>query len=106
MQKTPMTIQGKLKAELNDLKRVQRPKIIKDIAEARAHGDLKENAEYHAALPKGEQQGLVEARIKDIETKLGNAQVIDSSKMANTGKVIFGATVELYNSANEQTVIY
>lgn len=105
LQKSHMTVQGaeQLKLELEDLKHLQRPKIIKDIAAARAHGDLKENAEYHAAR---EQQGLVEARIKDIEAKLSNAQIIDITKMVGTGKVIFGATVELYNIDKDQSVSY
>ncbi len=105
MQKVPMTVQGeeKLKTELDNLKRVQRPKITAAIAEARAHGDLKENAEYHAAR---EQQSLNEARITDIEAKLSNSQVIDITKMENTGKVIFGATVSLYNVDTEENVTY
>ncbi len=105
MQKVPMTKPGAaaLEAELDDLKRVQRPKITAAIAEARAHGDLKENAEYHAAR---EQQGFNEARIKDIEGKLSNAQIIDITEIENTGKVIFGATVELYNLETEATVTY
>jgi transcription elongation factor GreA len=100
-----MTASGaeKLKAELEELKRVKRPAVIKAISEARAHGDLKENAEYHAAR---EQQGLMEARISDIEAKLGTAQIIDISKMETTGKVIFGATVTLYNVDTDQAVVY
>lgn len=91
-----MTAKGAeaLQAELEELKKVVRPRIVAAIAEAREHGDLKENAEYHAAR---EQQGFAEGRIQDIEGKLGNAQIIDISKMTNNGKVIFGATVVLIN---------
>jgi transcription elongation factor GreA len=87
MQAIPMTLRGaeKLREELDFLKSVRRPEIIAAIAEAREHGDLKENAEYHAAR---EQQGFCEGRIKDIEAKLSNAQVIDISKMPNNGRVI------------------
>ena len=90
MQAIPMTLRGaeKLREELDFLKSVRRPEIIAAIAEAREHGDLKENAEYHAAR---EQQGFCEGRIKDIEAKLSNAQVIDVTKMPNNGRVIFGA---------------
>ena len=92
----------KLREELDFLKSVRRPEIIAAIAEAREHGDLKENAEYHAAR---EQQGFCEGRIKDIEAKLSNAQVIDVTKMPNNGRVIFGATVTVLNldSDEEQT---
>ena len=92
--KVPMTAQGaeKLRAELQELKTTARPNVIAAIAEARAHGDLKENAEYHAAR---EQQGFIEGRIKEIEYKLSNAQVIDVSKLPQTGKVVFGVTVLL-----------
>ncbi len=105
MDRVPMTLQGAeaLRAELNELKNVKRPKIVAAIAEAREHGDLKENAEYHAAR---EQQGFVEGRIQDIEGKLSNAQIIDVSKMTNEGKVIFGATVELLNLETDETVTY
>ncbi len=91
-----MTAKGAeaLQAELEELKKVVRPRIVAAIAEAREHGDLKENAEYHAAR---EQQGFAEGRIQDIESKLGNAQIIDITKMTNNGKVIFGATVVLIN---------
>lgn len=94
MQRYPMTVQGAeaLKKELEELKTVQRPRVIEAIAEARAHGDLKENAEYHAAR---EQQGFIEARIKALEAKLAHAQVIDVTKVPCTGKVVFGVTVEL-----------
>lgn len=104
MQRFPMTVQGAeaLKAELNKLKGVDRPAVTAAIAEARAHGDLKENAEYHAAR---EQQGFIEGRIQDIEGKLSNAQIIDVTQMTNNGKVIFGATVEIENveSGEEKT---
>ena len=104
MQAIPMTLRGaeKLREELDFLKSVRRPEIIAAIAEAREHGDLKENAEYHAAR---EQQGFCEGRIKDIEAKLSNAQVIDVTKMPNNGRVIFGATVTVLNldSDEEQT---
>src|SRR5437868_5788529 len=96
MQKVPMTVEGaeKLREELNRLKQVERPRIINAIAEARAHGDLKENAEYHAAR---EQQGFTEGRIQEIESKLSMAQVIDVTQIENAGRVIFGATVSLTN---------
>ncbi len=99
MQKIPMTIDGakQLRAELDHLKHEERPKISKAIAEARAHGDLKENGEYHAAK---EQQGLTEARIRDIEHKLSNANIIDITTIPNTGKVVFGVTVELVDDNN------
>lgn len=105
MRKVPMTVGGaeKLRAELNDLKTVQRPRIVQAIAEARAHGDLKENAEYHAAR---EQQSFCEGRIKEIEGKLADSEIIDISKIPNTGKVIFGATVSLYNLETEKSVTY
>lgn len=97
MQKIPMTVNGaeKLREELHRLKQVDRPRIINAIAEARAHGDLKENAEYHAAR---EQQGFAEGRIMEIEAKLSAAQIIDVTQMENSGRVIFGATVKLTNS--------
>jgi transcription elongation factor GreA len=104
MQAIPMTLRGaeKLREELDFLKSVRRPEIIAAIADAREHGDLKENAEYHAAR---EQQGFCEGRIKDIEAKLSNAQVIDITKMPNNGRVIFGSTVSVINldSDDEQT---
>jgi len=105
MNKTPLTKKGaeSLKAELDDLKNVRRPRITEAIADARAHGDLKENAEYHAAR---EEQGLVEARVRDIESKLGNAQVIDISTLNANGKVIFGCTVELENIETEEVITY
>ena len=99
MSKVPITVQGaeKLQQELQQLKSVDRPRVIEAIAEARAHGDLKENAEYHAAR---EQQGFIEGRIKDIEGKLGNATIIDVTSLAADGKVVFGATVDV---ADEET---
>lgn len=105
MRKVPMTVGGaeRLRAELNDLKLVQRPRIVQAIAEARAHGDLKENAEYHAAR---EQQSFCEGRIKEIEGKLADSEIIDVSKLPNSGKVIFGTTVTLYNVEAEQSVTY
>lgn len=100
-----MTAQGaeKLRAELNELKTVRRPRIIQSIAEAREHGDLKENAEYHAAR---EEQGFCEGRIQDIEGKLSNAQIIDVTKIANTGKVIFGTTVTILNLETNAETTY
>lgn len=94
MQKVPMTVSGaeKLREELHRLKQIERPKIINAIAEARAHGDLKENAEYHAAR---EQQGFIEGRIREIEAKLSVAHVIDVTLIENAGRVIFGATIKL-----------
>lgn len=105
MQRYPMTKQGHdaLQAELQHLKSVERPRISAAIAEARAHGDLKENAEYHAAR---EQQGFVEGRIQDIEGKLSNAQVIDVTAMPRTGKVIFGVTVDIVNVDTEEAKTY
>jgi transcription elongation factor GreA len=105
MSKVPMTVAGaaSLRAELHELKTVARPKVIIDIATARAHGDLKENAEYHAAR---EQQSFIEGRIRDFEAKLSMAQIIDISGLENTGKVIFGATVKLLNIEDDKTVVY
>ena len=105
MQRFPMTKRGHdaLQAELQQLKTVDRPRISAAIAEARAHGDLKENAEYHAAR---EQQGFVEGRIQDIEAKLSNAQVIDVTAMPKTGKVIFGVTVDIVNVETDETRTY
>jgi len=105
MKRTPMTMRGAeaLRAELKRLKSEARPNIIKAIAEARAHGDLSENAEYHAAR---EQQGFIEGRIKEIETKLASAEVIDTSKLTNTGKVVFGAVVELEDQDDGTRVVY
>lgn len=100
-----MTIAGaeKLRKEVEYLKREKRPQIIKAIAEARAHGDLKENAEYHAAR---EQQGFVEGRIAEIESKLAHANIIDISKIKNDGKVIFGATVTLLSVDEDSKITY
>lgn len=96
MQRYPMTPQGHkaLEEELKQLKTIDRPRITEAIAEAREHGDLKENAEYHAAR---EQQGMCEARIRDIEAKLGGAEVIDPTKLPQDGRVVFGVTVVLEN---------
>lgn len=101
----PMTVAGEaaLREELQRLKSVERPRIIQAIAEARAHGDLKENAEYHAAR---EQQSFCEGRIQEIEGKLADARVIDITKITPTGKVIFGVTVDLINCESEEEVTY
>ena len=103
--KFPMTALGadRLAAELEDLKKVQRPRIVNAIADARAHGDLKENAEYSAAR---EQQSFCEGRIQEIEGKLSNAQIIDVASIPHTGKVIFGTTVTIVNLETDQTVTY
>ena len=103
--KVPMTVKGAeaLRDELNELKSVTRPKITAAIAEAREHGDLKENAEYHAAR---EQQSFCEGRIKEIEGKLADAEVIDVTKIESSGRVIFGTTVTLYNLETEESVTY
>lgn len=100
-----MTVEGeaRLREELHHLKTVDRPRIIAAIAEAREHGDLKENAEYHAAR---EEQGFAEGRIKEIEGKLADSQVIDIKSIPQTGKVVFGATVTLFNVDTEETVTY
>ncbi|MCV6603830.1 MAG: transcription elongation factor GreA [Porticoccaceae bacterium] len=105
MNKIPMTAVGeaKLRAELEHLKKVERPRIVEAIAEAREHGDLKENAEYHAAR---EQQGFAEGRIQEIEGKLSHAQVIDVTTIPESDKVIFGATVEIINCETDETVKY
>lgn len=105
MQKHPMTVQGAdaLKAELHRLKTIERPKIIEAIAVARAHGDLKENAEYHAAR---EEQSFMEGRIQDLEAKLSNSQVVDISQLPNNGKVVFGATVTLLHVETDAEVTY
>ncbi len=105
MTKYPMTIQGAraLEEELHHLTKVVRPKLSQDIGTARELGDLKENAEYHAAR---EQQGMVEARIRDIEGRLQNAQVIDVAAIPRTGKVIFGTTVEIANVETDDRVTY
>ncbi len=103
--KTPMTVRGAeaLRQELNELKTVARPRVIAAIAEARAHGDLKENAEYHAAR---EQQSFIEGRIKDIEAKLSNAQIIDVTKLNAGGKVVFGATVDVLDLETDEEHSY
>ncbi|RAJ96851.1 transcription elongation factor GreA [Aliidiomarina maris] len=100
-----MTVGGAeaLRTELKRLKQEDRPRIIQAIADAREHGDLKENAEYHAAR---EQQGFCEGRIQEIEAKLSNAQIIDVTKMPDTGKVVFGVTVTLYNTSTDKEVKY
>lgn len=105
MNRVPVTIRGagQLRDELKQLKNEGRPRVVKAIAEAREHGDLKENAEYHAAR---EEQGFIEARIKDIEAKLSNAQVIDIKELPWTGRVVFGATVELAAEDEGTTVRY
>ena len=105
MNKVPMTVRGHelLQAELKRLKGVDRPAVIKAIAEARAHGDLKENAEYHAAK---DQQGFIEGRIKELEGKLSNVQVIDVTEIDARGKIIFGSTVELLDENTEQEITY
>ncbi|UXD89436.1 transcription elongation factor GreA [Thalassolituus hydrocarboniclasticus] len=100
-----MTVEGEasLREELQRLKTVDRPRVIAAIAEAREHGDLKENAEYHAAR---EQQGFIEGRIQDIEGKLSNAQVIDIKTIPHTGKVLFGTTVRIINVDTDAEVEY
>lgn len=105
MQKFPMTLEGEkaLRDELQHLKTKERPEVIAAIAEAREHGDLKENAEYHAAR---EQQGFIEGRIQEIEGKLSNAQVIDITTIPHSGKVIFGTTVSLINCDTDAEVEY
>lgn len=105
MKKIPMTVEGetRLRAELEQLKRVERPRIIQAIAESRAHGDLKENAEYHAAR---EQQGFIEGRIQDIEAKFSRLQVIDVGQLPATGRVIFGVTVSIIDAVTEKNLTY
>ena len=105
MSKVPITARGaeKLREELARLKTVDRPRIIQAIAEARAHGDLKENAEYHAAR---EQQGFIEGRIQEIEGKLANAQIVDVTTLSASGKVVFGATVLLSDEDTGKEVTY
>ncbi|MEJ2442255.1 MAG: transcription elongation factor GreA [Exilibacterium sp.] len=105
MNKFPMTVEGadKLREELEHLKKTERPRIVQAIAEAREHGDLKENAEYHAAR---EQQSFCEGRIQDIEGKLSHAQVIDIKKIPAGDKVIFGVTVDIINVETDETVSY
>lgn len=105
MQKYPMTINGanQLKEELHRLKSVERPRVIEAIASAREHGDLKENAEYHAAR---EQQSFIEGRIQELEGKLAHAQIVDLSKIPNEGKVVFGATVTLLHFQDDTQITY
>ena len=103
--RVPMTPAGELalRTELDQLKKVERPRIITAIADARDHGDLKENAEYHTAR---ERQGMIESRIKDIEGKLSHAQVIDVTKLSANGMIVFGATVTLINVKTEEEITY
>ena len=105
MSRVPLTKKGEIsiKEKLSNLKFVERPQISQAIAEARAHGDLKENAEYHAAK---ELQGLVEAKINEIESALANAQVIDVTEIPETGRVVFGSTVTVYDIDNDKNVTY
>jgi transcription elongation factor GreA len=105
MQKIPMTVEGEaaLRIELEKLKKEDRPTVIQAIAEAREHGDLKENAEYHAAR---EQQGFIEGRIQDIESKLSLCQVVDISQMPESDRVIFGSTVTIINTETDEEVTY
>ena len=105
MEKEPITVQGlqNLKSELENLKNIQRPKVVAAIAEARSHGDLKENAEYHAAK---EQQGLIEGRVIAINDLIARANVIDVTKIENTGKVIFGSTISVQDLKTNKTISY
>ncbi len=105
MTKVPITVNGaqKLRDEFQRLKKEDRPRIVSAIAEARAHGDLRENAEYHAAK---EEQGFIEARIKQIDGMLSNAEIIDVTALTKTGKVVFGATVELIDEDSGKQVAY
>jgi transcription elongation factor GreA len=105
MIKVPLTARGAdlLREELKQLKTVERPRIVEAIATARAHGDLKENAEYHAAK---DQQGMAEARIRDIEAKLSNAQIIDVTRLPATGRVVFGSTVHVVENDDDNESIY
>lgn len=105
MSRAPITAKGaqRLRAELEELKSVKRPAVIEAIAEARAHGDLKENAEYHAAR---EQQGFIEGRIKHLEAELSHAQIIDVSQLAAGDKVVFGATVVLADADTDEEKTY
>lgn len=101
MKKVPLTKRGAdlLRDELTQLKNTARPKVIQAIAEARAHGDLRENAEYHAAR---EQQGFIEGRIKEIESKLSHAQIIDVKTLDTQGRVVFGATIDVYEEESDE----
>lgn len=105
MSKTPLTVRGEqlLQDELKRLKSEDRPRVIASIAEAREHGDLKENAEYHAAR---EEQGFIEGRIADIEGKLSNSQIIDVTKLPQNGKIVFGVTVDLVDIDTEEELSY
>ena len=105
MQKNPMTVEGEaaLRIELEKLKKEDRPRVIQAIAEAREHGDLKENAEYHAAR---EQQGVIEGRIQDIESKLSLCQIVDISQMPEGDRVIFGSTVTIINTETDDELSY
>ena len=105
MQKHPMTVKGAeaLQSELQNLKFVQRPRIVEAISTARAHGDLKENAEYHAAR---EQQSFNEGRIQELEAKLSNAQIVDISKISNQGKVVFGSTVRVLQLSSDTEMVF
>lgn len=105
MKKVPLTVKGaeKLRTELKKLKSVDRPQVIQAIATAREHGDLRENAEYHAAK---EQQGLIEARIRDIETTIANAQIIDVTTIHAEGRVVFGATIDLLDDETGDEMRY
>jgi transcription elongation factor GreA len=105
MKRSPMTLRGAelLRSELKRLKSEERPRVIKSISEARSHGDLSENAEYHAAR---EQQGFIEGRIMEIETRLAAAEIIDVSKLPPTGRVVFGSTVELEDQEEGAAVTY
>lgn len=105
MSKVPLTTRGaeKLREELDRLKRIERPRIIEAIAEARAHGDLKENAEYHAAR---EEQGFIEGRVQEIEGKLSNAQIIDVTTLQANGRVVFGATVRVLELDKDEELCY
>lgn len=105
MNRFPMTVDGaeKLREELERLKKVERPRVVAAIAEAREHGDLKENAEYHAAR---EEQGFIEGRVMEIEGKLSNAQIIDIKKIPHTGKVIFGTTIDILDVDTGEETTY
>ena len=105
MEKEPVTVKGleNLKSELEDLKNIQRPKVVAAIAEARSHGDLKENAEYHAAK---EQQGLIEGRVLTINDLIARANVIDVTKIDNDGKVIFGSTIKVQDLETNKEISY
>jgi transcription elongation factor GreA len=105
MNRYPMTVGGakKLREELDRLKKVERPRVVAAIAEAREHGDLKENAEYHAAR---EEQGFIEGRVMEIEGKLSNCQIIDVTKIPHSGKVIFGTTLDLLDVDTDEELTY